>query len=278
MTLVVALRHRTGVVLASDSQATMGTSGQPTKQLATKLRKYGKRFGMGCSGAQGSIQELEAALESHVHELARGLDKGPPIEAKKRIDGILWDVQKRMSERHIPTRAGQQNEALVSALLVGFRGGEPFIYEAAANGSNQFHEAPYAAIGSGDVFAVHALKSVEHFHVNELSEEWALMLAYRTISDAFGAAAFYIGPPVQLLRVRESEAHCLSPSEVTVVGELVDVWKRREAEILAETMRRDTAPVPEADVPAFEADTPADAVKELIDESADGPTKDGTTT
>jgi hypothetical protein len=97
----------------------------------------------------------------------------------------------------------------------------------------QFHTVPYAAVGSGDVFALHAIRSVAHYDILALGRVQAQALAYRTIDNAINTAAFGLGGPVQLLVVNNGRASLLSKTEIEAVRDLVDLWKRREVETLA---------------------------------------------
>src|SRR5215212_5873575 len=64
MTLVLALRCRDGVVLASDGQATSEAAGQPTRQPVGKLFDVGGRIAWGAAGSVGLQQALADALSA----------------------------------------------------------------------------------------------------------------------------------------------------------------------------------------------------------------------
>ena len=62
MTLVLAIRCREGVVLASDGQATTDAAGQPTRQPVRKLFDLGGRIAWGGAGRVGLQQTLVERL------------------------------------------------------------------------------------------------------------------------------------------------------------------------------------------------------------------------
>ncbi len=62
MTLVLAIRCREGVVLASDGQATSDAAGQPTRSEVRKLFDLGGRIAWGAAGSVGLQQALGERL------------------------------------------------------------------------------------------------------------------------------------------------------------------------------------------------------------------------
>jgi len=230
VTLILAIRFKTGVLLASDSQATMDTAGQPTKQEAEKLYVLGGQVGWGASGSQGLIQRVRHELESHVPEIRHGFVKDGTEQGARKVFGLVNPIQQQAVKEHVQPFSREPQS--VAALFVGYSKGQPFILEIAREGTRQFHDAPYAAIGSGDVFAIHAIRSVAHYKVEELAQDSALALAFRTVDSAIKTAAFGLGGEVQLLVVTAEGARCLSRAELRPIEDLIDIWKGKEVETL----------------------------------------------
>lgn len=104
------------------------------------------------------------------------------------------------------------NQGVVAALFVGYAREGPFILDISPSGSRHFSDRPHEAIGSGDIFALHAMRSVAHYDVANLPLECAQALAYRTVDNAIRTAAFGLGGRVQLLVVTPTKkAACLTP-------------------------------------------------------------------
>lgn len=235
MTLILALRFRDGLLLASDSQATAQASGQLTKQELEKLFTVRDVMGWGASGSVGLVQRLKERLDGDAG-LPKAFANNGEQEGAQRLFPVVNKLQKDALGEFVagvaPKGTPDSIPQTLACLFVGYARGQPFILEIAANGSRQFHSVPYAAVGSGDVFALHAIRSVAHYDILALGKEQAAALAYRTIDNAITTAAFGLGGPVQLLIASSGKAARLNKDEVEAVRDLVDVWKRKEVETL----------------------------------------------
>jgi 20S proteasome alpha/beta subunit len=230
VTLIVALQHDEGIVLASDSQGTMQAS-QPVKQHSDKLHVLGGSVGWGGSGSGWLIARVRECLEND------GGLQGILRDFEKNSDKFFRLVNKLQREAHDSFVPQQQNppqeQEQFAGLFGGYmRDGHPFLFEIDVQGHRGFHPRPYAAIGSGTIFAAHALVSVSHFDVKALSAKQAHALAYRTVQDAINTAAYGIGGKVQMCAVTRGKAWCLSAEEIKAVQDLVDIWKSKEVETL----------------------------------------------
>lgn len=235
MTLILALRFKDGLLLASDSQATAQASGQWTKQEIEKIFTLRDVIGWGASGSVGLTQRLKDKIEGDAG-LPKVFSNSGDQEGAQRLFLIVNKLQKDAVNEFVSGVAPQGTPGsapqMLACLFIGYARGQPFILEIAANGTRQFHTVPYAAVGSGDVFALHAIRSVAHYDILALSREQAAALAYRTIDNAINTAAFGLGGPVQLLVVNNGKASRLNKDEVEAVRDLVDLWKRKEVETL----------------------------------------------
>ena len=75
MTLVLAIRCRDGVVVASDGQATTDAAGQPTRRPVRKLFVIGGQIAWGAAGALGLQQTLAAELARRQDEVLAAADR-----------------------------------------------------------------------------------------------------------------------------------------------------------------------------------------------------------
>lgn len=225
MTLVLALRCRGGVVLASDGQATCDAAGQPTREPARKLFDVGGAIAWGAAGSVGLRQTLAAALP------AAGLDRRSAAELRERLAALVLPIQQRAVQHYVHHPGGEPPE--LACLFCWCDAGGPRILSIPRSGSDhQFHDR-YAAAGSGDIFAAFALRTVVHLGTPELEVEQAKMVAYKAVSDAIDVAAVYLGPPIQMYVVTAEGASAVPREELeSGLADSVDAWRARQRETL----------------------------------------------
>jgi proteasome beta subunit len=228
MTLVLAVRCREGVVLASDGQATTEAAGQPTRQPVRKLFSIGDRIAWGAAGSLGLQQTLAAELARREDELLGAPD---PREA---LASAVIPIQRRALDDFVALPDAAPPELACIFCWCDGPAGRPAILSIPRSGSDHQLHGRYSAVGTGDIFAEYAMASVSHLGTDRLSLEQAKMVAYKAVWDAISVAAVYLGPPIQMAVVtpdagavevsREDLDGCLSDS--------VDAWKARQRESL----------------------------------------------
>lgn len=225
MTLVLAIRCREGIVLASDGQVTADAAGQPTRQTARKLFDAGGRIAWGTAGSAGLRQALS-------DELGR-LD-GLPREAgelRRRLASIVVPIQQQAIRDYVPYLDSQPPDLACVFCWCDERG--PWILSIPrTGGDHQFHER-CVAIGSGDIFAQLAMAPFVRPGVPDLDLERAKMVAYAAIADAIEVAAVYLGPPIQMYAVTREGARPVPRAEID--GRLagaVGAWRARQRQAL----------------------------------------------
>jgi 20S proteasome alpha/beta subunit len=225
VTLVLAVRCRDGVVLASDGQATTDAAGQPTKQAARKLFDVDGRLAWGAAGSVGLQQTLRSELAALD---CRGRDAAT---VRRALAGVVIPIQQEALRDYVPQPGSDPPD--LACIFAWWDGSGPSILSIPRTGSDhQFHPR-YSAIGSGDIFADFAMASVAHLGTADLGLEHAKMVAYKAIADAIEVAAVYVGPPIQMYVVTGAGARPVPREEVG--GELagsVDAWKARQRESL----------------------------------------------
>jgi 20S proteasome alpha/beta subunit len=229
VTLIVALECRDGLVLASESQSTLMTQGQLTKAVATKLSILAGIMWAG-SGPIGVIQRAEYELEKQSGNISSEFRKGGEPGAKE-LHKYVNAVQRQAALEAMPS-AGQAFDT--AFLFAGYSRDGPFILECDQKGGRQWqHPFHFAAIGSGDIFAVHAWRSVAHYDIANLSLAQAEALGYRTIQDAVATAAFGLGGQVQMCIATKADGpRHMDKTEVDAIDDAVKLWKQREVEAL----------------------------------------------
>jgi 20S proteasome alpha/beta subunit len=228
VTLIVAQKADKGVIVASDSQATVATQ-ILTRQDAEKLFCLGERIVWGSAGAVGIAQRVGEALEAG---LGRDKAKCQAALATLRpiIRRIVGKVLKEGQESFIPT--AQQKDWIGNAFLfAGHTGGSPWILEITANGADIEHD-PHAAIGSADVFSYFAQASMQHLPLRQPSQQVAELAVYRTVDTACRVSGFGISLPVRMWYATDKGCHELTQAEVDGIRDSVSLWKQFEADLL----------------------------------------------
>lgn len=236
MTLILTLECADGVILASDSQATIGTNGQPLRGTVEKLYMPWSNVAWGGSGDTGVLQHVDHALRAN-HAHADCLTKKSAYEIREALCATVRNSVKtalsgliQLPGHEIPT---------TGYLFTGIATDGPFIFEIGADLRDQDHEqAGYSAIGSGDIFPYFALASLAHFNVRQHTVSGANLIAYRIVEDACTAAASGLGLPVQLVEIcrpdgaNKAQLRQLSANDLKILADKVTEWKLLESETL----------------------------------------------
>lgn len=199
MTLLLAIRSRVGVVLASDGQATGDASGHPTRAPIRKLRAIGGRVAWGASGSVGLAQTLEAELRVRSDEVLRAADPRPLLA------GATIAVQQRALAQHVALEDASPPELACLFCWCDLETGHPRILSVPRTGAEHQLHARHAAVGSGEVFAEAAMAGLGHVDVATLGVHHLEILAYRALADAIRVAAVHLGAPIQLFAVTAGE-------------------------------------------------------------------------
>jgi len=227
MTLVLALRCRDGIVLASDGQATSEAAGQPTRRPVRKLFDVGGRLAWGAAGCVGLQQTLLNALAEHEAEL---LDE-PPRRWRERLTELVIPVQQQAVRDFVPHPGCLPPD--LSCIFCWFDQGRARILSVPRTGSDHQLHDDHAAVGTGDIFADLGMTAVAHLGTAELSLDQAKVVAYKAVADAIDVAAVYLGPPIQMYVVREAGAQRVPTAELEAeLAESVESWKSRQRETL----------------------------------------------
>ena len=241
MTLVLAIRCREGVVLASDGQATTDAAGQPTRQPVQKLFELGGRIAWGAAGSVGLQQALEERLGGDRERLLAEPDPRAAL-----VEAVIPIQQTAL--RDFVAHPGAHPPELACVFCWLGEDGRPRIFSVPRTGSDhQLHDG-HAAVGTGDIFADFAMVSVAHLGTPDLSLEQAKMVAFKAIADAIDVAAVYLGPPIQMAVVTGAGVRAVPRGEIAGgLSDSVDAWKARQRETLgplappAPVVRRATA-------------------------------------
>lgn len=226
MTLVLAIRCREGVVLASDGQATTDAAGQPTRLAVQKLFDLRGRIAWGAAGSVGLQQALAERLADEAENVLAHPDPRPAL-----ADAVI-PIQQRALRDFVP-HPGAQPPDLACVFCWLDAAGTPRIFSVPRTGSDhQLHEG-HAAVGTGDIFADFAMVSIAHLGTPSLTLEQAKMVALKAIDDAISVAAVYLGPPIQMSVITAAGVRTVPRGEIEgALSDSVDAWKARQRETL----------------------------------------------
>jgi ATP-dependent protease HslVU (ClpYQ) peptidase subunit len=245
MTLVLAIKARDGIVLASDSQATSGTDAMRTRGAARKLDDLHGRIAFGCSGSSGLRQRVVAGLREQLSPA----DCREPIERlRHRIHAIVNPLQQQARAEHVDLPG--THPPCLELLFVGVTDGRSWIYEIAGDGKEEEHELA-EAIGGARHYAIHGMVYHQHLELPQRPLKQVRLAAYRVLlntilADGTGA----IGVPVQMYEARESGVRLVTLSELKVMHDTLNALKEQERDLW----------VPSADEEATASEEPVDGV------------------
>jgi len=249
MTLILALKCKDGVILASDGQATGISSGGPIRQRCKKIHKIAENVLLAASGSVGVIQRCRDAIR----ELARLIPKGgldTPIPIKdKRSEGKMIDIFLRDKIRDVILRInkveieryktfhGERKGPLPLAdiILVFYDPKERRfrIWHVGPDGGEEFlDELGYGCSGIGDTFAHAYLKN---FYDEGINVEMGKLIAYRVIKEAIEVGAYGLGEPIDIWVLKEENGKIttyeLSEDELMGLEDSYHTWKEGERKI-----------------------------------------------
>jgi proteasome beta subunit len=258
MTLIMALACSDGVILASDSQTTIETSGQQVRAQVRKLQLPWHNIAYAGSGNVGIMQEAREALQRQFGH-GNAFEKAGKLPRKSIAECVSSALKPLFQGRYIANIPGLPFP-LTSFLFAGYCPEGPIIFELHPDMTTTDHYATigYAAIGSGEVFPYFAMSNLAHFDTRHRSLSEAKLIVYRILDDAIRIAARGLGPPIQMIEIVKPEkpneagrGRLLDDAEVKAIGEQVVAWKELESETLAKLMM--PGPQPPEPPEAFEA-------------------------
>jgi 20S proteasome alpha/beta subunit len=222
-TVIAALRHRDGVLIGADSQASDPIA--LVRWAVTKLRRIGALpFVIGFSGSMGSAERIFDALD------AAGI-RPNQLDRKARfqtyLDGLL--------KPEYTAAAGRSANPFQPIPIWGLAGAcierEARILEYEASGDSSWHEH-FHAIGSGAPTAYATFRTLGGRDLCRLSERTALLALLRIIRTTIGVDVSGVSDPIHVWRVACTGASELPDDEVNVNLQAVAEWEQQERQAL----------------------------------------------
>lgn len=223
MTLIIAVRYRGGIIVASDSQAS-DLQARTRQTTEDKIMPLSPHIVWGLSGPVG----LQERIGPQLKKLAGAEWQQQRLaDFRPNLVRVVTKAQKQAAEQYVnlPGTLPPKAELLFS----GFTRGAPWILEVDESGQDQEHtDEGFCAIGSGKKAAHHVYCTLDHYEVASQDSELAKLVVYRIMEDAIKVELIWVGFPIQMWVVEESGAHMVQSSELDHIGELVFHWLQRE--------------------------------------------------
>ena len=250
MTLIVALRCRDGVVLASDGQATGFSSGGPIKQKCKKIFKLPGNVLIAASGTIGVIQRCRESIEMYSQAISGyGLnhvieeEDGEKITLRDQIKKLVFSINKDEKERH-KAFYGDERGAPLADIIIAFydKNREEFrIWHVAPDGGDEFlDELGYGCSGIGDTFG-HAF--LKNFYSEDLDVRIGSVIAFRVINEAIEIGAYGLGEPIDVWIMERVEKDIkvkqLSSEELNALSDVCRVWVEAEKEVFRKNIKNE---------------------------------------
>lgn len=224
MTLVLGLRCRDGVVLASDSQRTDGD----VRESVPKLFTSPAGIVWGTAGSIATQQEMYAAMSR------LDVEACPPREVGR--DAIVAALK-----HAIQTTAAQLDDPSPAATAAGgvfawFSRSErrTYLLRVQNSGASEFRPN-YTAVGAAtpQSLAHFALSRSEHLEYSSLPLGAAEMVAFSAADDVIrGSAAGFVGGGVQIAVVSHEDSRIRSKLEVRALEDTLGAFRTHQRDYL----------------------------------------------
>lgn len=234
MTLVIALNCKDGIIMASDGQATVGSSGGPVRVEAEKIFEVNNTTLFGASGSVGNIQRSLEIIRS-IKDLEGDWNSAVMHNVKQQLFLIYHnDLQrhvtffKTINPNQIPP------PPIADVILTKLQeNGEKIIWHVAADCSDELlQDLGYACTGNGDIFAHTLLKG---YQIKEIDVEKGKLLAYNTIKLGIEVGAYGLGEPIYIWTIEKTESKIevkkLSNEEMMALKDAWLSWREAQREL-----------------------------------------------
>jgi 20S proteasome alpha/beta subunit len=219
MTLVIALNCKDGIIMASDGQTTVGSSGGPVRVVAEKIFKVNNTTLFGASGNVGNIQKSLEIIRN-IKDLEQDWTSVIMNNVKQQLFPAYYNDLQRHVNFYRNLNPNQIPPPPIADIILAKMqdDGKGIIWHIAPDCSDELlQELGYACTGNGDIFAHTLLKGYE---IREIEVEKAKLLAYNTIKLGIEVGAYGLGEPIYICTIKKKECG-------------IEVEKVKEEEIMA---------------------------------------------
>jgi 20S proteasome alpha/beta subunit len=196
LTLILAIRAKDGIVMASDGQATEVGGDQPTKLTTQTIFPVHKNALWGGAGDGGAIDEVKLLIDALQPSKA-----GNHSTLCEAFTEKIFQVNHPRWERFRKMGLPSSKDPTATALMVQYEGDVPHIVEFEIHGAAcKYDKHGYQAIGSGSNLARPWLRE---YYTNDVDLDQARTLGYMTVQRVIETAALGVGPPIDVWTLRK---------------------------------------------------------------------------
>lgn len=222
-TVIAALRHRDGVLIGADSQASDLNAN--VRWPVTKLRRVGGLpLVVGFSGSMGTAERIFDTLAA-ANVRPNQLDR--KLRFQTFLDGLVKGEFMAAIARGIDPNMPLRMWGLAAACVEG----EARILEYEATGDSSWHDH-FHAIGSGAGTAYAAFRTLGGRDLCRLSEGTALLAMLRILRTTIAVDMWGVSDPIHVWRVTCAGASEVTETELNANKQAVDEWEQRDREAL----------------------------------------------
>lgn len=223
MTLVISIPTRNALVLASDSQITMGG----VRTIGKKIRGLNEHCAWGAAGELALIQRVEESISSNP------ASSQPLGSQRDALSTTIKNCMTALLQLDFRTQfMGNNPDALLALHQGDFIFAEcrssPVTLHVTLNGTPEWISRPYA-IGSGAPFAYALLQK---YADRDLSVDQASVLAHKVIEEAILVAAYGLGLPVCIWHITSIGAVELDSPRIAAIADAASALREDEIRML----------------------------------------------
>jgi len=234
MTLVIALNCKNGIIMASDGQATIGSSGGPVRVEAEKIFEVNDTTLFGASGTVGNIQKSLEIIRS-IKDLEGDWNSAVMRNVKQQLFPIYHaDLQRHVTFYKTINPNQIPPPPIADVILTKVQeNGNRIIWHIAPDCSDELlQDLGYACTGNGDIFAHTLLKG---YQIKEIDVEKGKLLAYNTIKLGIEVGAYGLGEPIYTWTIEKKESRIevekLSDEEMMALKDTWLSWREAQREL-----------------------------------------------
>ncbi len=234
MTIVCAVKCKEGIVLGSDSQATMATTGASIRHSMQKIYKIGeKTIFTGC----GTIGLLNKARET-IQRYSEDLDNGLRQETLDKIKKELYSILKEARDRYVDYERKTEGTPTIDIAICGVDPEGKFkIWHMGQDTHDEFMDTVGMWVGgSANTAGYILLKSYANTPYGYQEEEPKIkectLMVYRAIREVIATLATNVGGAIHIWYMDNSQIYEFSYDDMNNINKRYMNWKKEEAELL----------------------------------------------
>jgi 20S proteasome alpha/beta subunit len=229
MTLICALKCNNGIVIGSDSQASVQTAAGPIKHNIQKIHKIGKNTLFAASGTIGLIQKSKDIIESYSDILDGGLTNEVIGNIKNDVFLIVKEAKDKYQQYYNKTEGVPD----IDILICGKDKTDKLrMWHISADTHDEFIDivGVYCS-GSADAFGYALTKS---FMQSASNIESGKLIVYRVLLDAINSIGSGISGPIDVWYIENTcNIHHLSNMQIEGLFKKYMEWKKLEIDFLS---------------------------------------------